>query len=83
MSAPRKGLATVVLWLNVLATPLLLFVLAGLWLYRERVFVIGNPLTAVELTMLIGFGSILLIYNLLLGGRLFARRAGAMSNSNS
>jgi hypothetical protein len=63
MSVPRKGLAAAVLRLDVFATPLLLFFLAGLWIYRQRVFVVGNSLTFPELTMLVGFGSVL-VFNL-------------------
>ena len=37
-----------------------MFILVGLWLYRDRVFTIGNPLGFVGVTMLVGFGSILL-----------------------
>ena len=60
MREARRGLGKATFWLDVLATPLLLFILAGLWLYREQVFVIGSPVTFAGLIMMIGFASILL-----------------------
>lgn len=60
MADSRRGMTKLIIWLDVLATALLLFILAGLWLYRERIFTIGSPLGVVELLMLVGFGSILL-----------------------
>jgi hypothetical protein len=60
MPETRGGLGKTVLWLDVLATPLLLFILVGLWLYRQQIFVIGSPVAGAGLIMLIGFGSILL-----------------------
>ena len=49
-----------VFWLDILATSLLVFILAGIWLFRDRVFVVGNPLALVDLTMLVGIGTVLL-----------------------
>ncbi len=60
MSERQRGFEKIVLLLDVLSTPLLLFILLGLWLFRDQVFVIGEPLTPATVTMLIGFGAILL-----------------------
>jgi len=60
MSYEQRRFEKIVLLLDVLSTPLLLFILLGLWLFRDQVFVIGEPLTPATATMLIGFGAILL-----------------------
>ena len=56
----KSGLAGVVLWLDILATLLLVFILFGIWLFRDRVFTIGNLVALVDLTMFVGIGSVLL-----------------------
>ena len=78
MPETRGGLGKTVLWLDVLATPLLLFILAGLWLYRQQIFVTGSPVAGAGLIMLIGFGSILLfnIVSLFWLGRSRSRATG-------
>ena len=60
MSYGQLRFATIVLLLDVLCTPLLVFILLGLWMFRDQVFVIGEPLTPATATMLVGFGAILL-----------------------
>ena len=60
MSYEQRRFEKIVLLLDVLSTPLLMFILLGLWLFRDQVFVIGEPLTPAIATMLIGFGAILL-----------------------
>lgn len=60
MSYGQRRYAKIVLLLDVLCTPLLVFILLGLSLFRDQVFVIGEPLTPATATMLVGFGAILL-----------------------
>lgn len=60
MSYGQLRYAKIVLLLDVLCTPLLVFILLGLSLFRDQVFVIGEPLTPATATMLVGFGAILL-----------------------
>lgn len=56
----KSGLTGVVLCLDIVATPLLVFILMGIWAFRDRLFTIGNPLGIVELIMLVGMGTVLL-----------------------
>lgn len=60
MSYGQRRFEKIVLLLDVLSTTLLMFILLGLWLFRDQVFVIGEPLTPATATMLFGFGAILL-----------------------
>ena len=60
MNRLKMGLASALLWLDALATAFLVFILIGIWVFRDRIFTIGNPLTMVDLIMLVGMISILL-----------------------
>jgi len=60
MNKFKIGPAGALLWLGALATGFLVFILIGIWVFRDRVFTIGNQLSLVELTMLIGMVSVLL-----------------------
>jgi hypothetical protein len=54
----RSAVAT--FWLGILATAFLVFILIGIWVFRDRVFTIGNPLALVDMIMLVGMAFVLL-----------------------
>jgi hypothetical protein len=60
MNKLKIGLADALLWLDVLAMAFLVFILISIWVFRDRVFTIGNPLSLVDLIMLVGMISVLL-----------------------
>lgn len=52
--------AGALLWVGALASGFLVFILIGIWAFRDKVFTIGDPLTPVDLIMLVGMTSVLL-----------------------
>lgn len=47
-------------WLDTLVTAFLVFILIGMWVFRDRVFTIGGPLDLVDLIILVGMIFVLL-----------------------
>lgn len=59
-----KGPLTVFAFaLDLVATPLLIFIIACLWIYRLDLFVISSPVTRIGLIMMAGF-ALILLFNL-------------------
>jgi hypothetical protein len=60
MNKYKISQAGALFWLGALATAFLVLILIGIWVFRDRVFTIGNPTTPVDLIMLIGMTTALL-----------------------
>lgn len=60
MNKLKIGSDDALFWLGALATGFLVFIFIGMWVFRDRVFTIGNQLALVDMIMLIGMLSILL-----------------------
>ena len=60
MNKLKKGQEDALFWLDALASGFLVFIFIGMWVFRDRVFTIGNQLALVDLVMLIGMISVLL-----------------------
>ena len=60
MNKLKIGLAGVFLWLDAFATAFLVFILVGMWVFRDHLFTIGNPLAMLDLVILLGSIFILL-----------------------
>jgi len=56
----QRGLGALVYWLDVTSTSLLLFILIGIWAFRQEIFVIDGEVRMAGLIMLAGFAVILL-----------------------
>ena len=60
MNKPKIGSENALFWLDALATGFLVFILIGIWVFRDQVFTIGNQFAPVVMIMLIGMISVLL-----------------------
>jgi hypothetical protein len=60
MNKLKIGLTGAFLWLDAFATAFLVFILIGMWVFRDRLFTIGNPLAMLDLVILVGIIFILL-----------------------
>lgn len=60
MNKLKIGFTGALFWLDTLATTFLVFILIGMWVFRDRVFTIGGPLALVDLIILIGITFVLL-----------------------
>jgi hypothetical protein len=75
----QRGLGALVYWLDVTSTSLLLFILIGIWAFRQEIFVIDGEVRMAGLIMLAGFAVILLfdLASVLWLGRSRARWGGS------
>ena len=60
MTKLKIGSEDSLFWLGALATAFLVFILIGLWVVRDRIFIIVNQIALLDLIMLIGMISVLL-----------------------
>ncbi len=83
MNKLKIGLTGALLWLDAFATAFLIFILIGMWVFRDHLFTIGNPLAMLDLIILVGIIFILMfnIFSLFwVGGEHYKRGKSRVSD---